>query len=99
MITEQRAMELMQEAVTGLRRAGMIEQELSVREDTPLLGTGSQLDSMGFVTFVTDVEDRIARETGTEVQIVLDEVHEFNADNPYLSGGTLARYISRISGG
>lgn len=98
-ISEQRALELMQDSATGLRRAGMIDAELKVDRDTPLLGTGSQLDSMAFVTFVSDLEDRIGRETGEEVFIVLDEVHEFNADTPYLAASTLAGYIQRLTSG
>jgi acyl carrier protein len=98
-ISEQRALELMQDSLTGLRRAGMIDREVKVEGDTPLLGTGSQLDSMAFVTFVSDLEDRIGRETGDEVFIVLDEVHDFNADNPYLAAATLAGYIQRLTSG
>lgn len=97
MISEDRALQLMQSSLTNLRRSGMIDQEVKVESETPLLGTGSQLDSMGFVTFISDLEDLIARETGEEVYIVLDEVHEFNADTPYLAGGTLARYIQRLT--
>jgi hypothetical protein len=96
-ISEQRALELMQDSITGLRRAGMIDADLTVDRDTPLLGTGSQLDSMAFVTFITELEDRVARETGDEVFIVLDEVHEFNADTPYLAASTLAEYIHRLT--
>jgi hypothetical protein len=96
-ISEQRALELMQESLTGLRRAGMIDRDLTVDRDTPLLGSGSQLDSMAFVTFISDLEDRVARETGDEVFIVLDEVHEFNADTPYLAASTLAGYVQQLT--
>ncbi len=99
MISKARALELMQESATDLRRSGMIDHDLTVGSETPLLGADSQLDSMGFVTFITDLEDRLTRETGTDVQLVLDDVHDFNADQPYLSGGTLARYLGRITGG
>jgi acyl carrier protein len=98
-ISEQRALELMQDSLTGLRRSGMIDREVRVDAETPLLGTGSQLDSMAFVTFISDLEDRIGRETGDEVFIVLDEVHDFNADNPYLAASTLAGYIQRLTSG
>ena len=99
MVSETRALELMQESMTDLRRSGMINHDLTVGSETPLLGAESRLDSIGFVTFITDLEDRLTRETGTEVQIVLDDVHDFNADKPYLSGGTLARYVRGITRG
>ena len=62
-------------------------------DDTVLLGTGSALDSVAFVTFVADLEERLARETGLELYVVLDDIHEFNANAPSLSADALARYI------
>ena len=52
---------LLLESVRSLRRSGIIEVDMDVQPDTVLLGGGSSLDSMGFVTFVTDVEERLSR--------------------------------------
>lgn len=99
MITTERAIELIQSAIQGLRRAGLLDHDLVVDESTVLLGIGSELDSVAFVTLVSDLEERLSRETRTEMFLVLDDLHEFNSDNPSLTVGTLAPYLVELSGG
>src|SRR3712207_930552 len=97
MVSRERALQLIQESMNALQRARLIEEEVIVREDTVLFGQGSALDSLAFVTFVTELEDRLNLETNQEMYLVLDNIHEFNADAPYLSAGTLAGYIVRMT--
>jgi hypothetical protein len=80
-----------------LLRAGLIEIDMTVTGDTVLLGAGSQLDSIAFVTFVTEMEDRLNRETGQELYLVLTDIHEFNMDSAQLSVDTLARYVVKLA--
>ena len=81
----------------ALRQHSLIDQEITVRDDTVLLGVGTALDSIAFVTFMTDMEDRLSLETGQEIFLVLEDVHEFNYENAYLSAEILARYIVSLS--
>jgi acyl carrier protein len=97
-ITHERAIALIQEAMLNLRRAGLLDKEIVVDEDTILLGMGSELDSLAFVTLVSDLEDGLSRETGRDQFLVLDDLHEFNGDNPSLSVRTLAPYLTELSG-
>jgi len=97
MVSEGKAIQLMQDSVNSLQRIGMLEQEVNLNGGTVLLGTGSPLDSIALVTFVTDLEDRLSRETNQEVFLVFSDFHEFNADNPFLSVGTFARYIVNLT--
>ena len=96
-MTEVRAFQLVQEALDSLQRVGLLPEAVAAQADTVLLGAGSPLDSIGFVTFITEMEDRISREAQQELYLVLKDIHEFNADTPYLTAGTLARYIAKIS--
>jgi acyl carrier protein len=91
-------MELIQESVLSLRRAGLLEHDLAVDENTVLLGMGSELDSVSFVTLISDLEDRLSRETGRDQFLVLDELHDFNGEEPSLSVRTLAPYLVEIAG-
>lgn len=99
MITNDRSIELIQESIRGLRRAGLLENDLVVDDATVLLGMGSELDSVAFVTLVSDLEERLSRETGSELFLVLDDLHEFNSDNPSLTVRTLAPYLVELAGG
>jgi IMP cyclohydrolase len=97
MISEKDATRLVQDTYNSLHRVGLIENSVTVTGDTIVLGNGSILDSIAFVTFITDLEDRLTRETKKDVFLVLNEIHEFNADNPYLSVDTLVKYIVSIT--
>ncbi|MCI0437652.1 MAG: hypothetical protein L0177_00795 [Chloroflexi bacterium] len=97
MVVRQRAIEIMQSSLSSLRRSGLIDQEISVRDNPVLFGTGSELDSIGFVTFVADLEDRLVQETNMDISLVLDEMYEFNPDNQSLSANSLAQYIEKLT--
>ncbi len=97
MVSHERALQLMQDSMSSLKRAGLVEQEVTVRGDTPLLGIGTTLDSIAFVAFVTDLEDRLNQETGQGVFLVLNDIQDFNPNNVQLSADILARYIVRLT--
>lgn len=91
------ALQLMQESFDSMRRSGMFEEAVTVNSDTVILGSGSSLDSLGFVTFISDMEERVSDESGQEYYLILTEIHEFNSDEAFLSAGTLAQYIEKIT--
>lgn len=97
MITHERSISLIQDSIYGLRKSGLLEQDLIVNEETVLLGMGSDLDSIAFVTLISDLEDRLTRETGRDQFLMLEELHEFNSEQPALTVGTLAPYLMEIS--
>lgn len=88
---------LMQESFDSMKRSGMIEDDIVVNFDTVILGSGSSLDSLGFVTFISDLEERVSAETDQEHYLILADIHEFNAEQTFLSAGTLAQYIAKIT--
>lgn len=97
-MTKDYAIQLMQSSFDSMQRSGMFEETITVTSDTVILGTGSSLDSLGFVTFISDLEDRVSAETGSDHYLILTEIHEANADQAFLSAGTLANYIEKITG-
>ncbi len=94
MIGEQRVLDLIQESFDSLYRVDLIKNEMKVDGTTALLGNGTALESIVFVTFVADLEDRLDRENGRPIYLVLSEIHEFNPAKASLSAGTLAQYIA-----
>jgi hypothetical protein len=97
MIQLSSAFSMMQESVDSLRRSGVIQREISIGPETILLGTGSALDSLGFVAFMTDLEDRLMRALSADVHLILSEIHGFNVSDVSLNGQTMAEYLVVLS--
>ncbi len=98
-MTEQRAMELITAAFAKLKNNGMLARDAAISAGSILLGVGSPLDSIGFVVFVTDLEERISNEAKKDLYLVLNEINEFNINQPHLSVAALAKYIVKLSEG
>ena len=99
MLTHNSALELIQKSCDSLQRVGLLEKEITVQDGTVLLGPGSPLDSIAFVTFVTELEDRLNRaEDREDIFLVLKDIHEFNTVDSSLTAGILARYLTRLTG-
>ncbi len=95
------AFNVMEKSLNSLHRSGMLEQAVKVAEDTVLLGVNSPLDSVAFVSFITDLEERLSQEAGDELFLVIDDIHEFKesaSQVPFLTAGVLAHYIVRLTG-
>lgn len=96
MIQEQ-ALSVMQEVFDGMKKSGMFDENEILDSDTVILGVGSDFDSLGFVTFISDVEERVSDVVGAEIYLILSDIHEFNQDKTALSASTLASYIASIT--
>jgi hypothetical protein len=93
-----RVLRLMQESFDSMQRAGLLASAVVLSLDTTLLGSSVSLDSLGFVTFISDMEERISAETGREHYIILSDIQEgLGAESSSLTVGTLAEYIEKIT--
>jgi acyl carrier protein len=98
MLTKDQAIEIMQQVFDNLCISGVVEEDnVKITEDTFLLGKDSKLDSIAFVTFITDLEDRASVIVNKEVNLIIDEIHEINKDQTALTVGTLASYLVKIT--
>ena len=98
MLTYDNALELIQKSCDSLHRVGLLEKEITIQESTVLLGSGSPLDSIAFVTFVTELEDRLNQaEDQDDLFLVLKDIHE-DVDDSSITAGVLARYLTRLTG-
>ena len=66
-------------------------------EKTPLFGRRSSLDSLGLVSLIVDVEERVSEEFGRDI-VLVDEKAMSQKVSPFLSVGSLARYIDNLLG-
>ncbi len=98
-MTKERAFQLITEALKTLKGPGTPGKGAAISDEMILLGVGSPLDSIGFVTFVTKLEERVSEETKKDIYLVLNEINEFNINKPQLTVDALARYIVVLSRG
>jgi hypothetical protein len=88
--------QVIQESFDGLWNSEMIAEKILVSDDTVIIGQGSLLDSIAFITLFSDIEDRLSEKTGTEIFLVLGDIHEFNESKTALNVGILSDYIATI---
>ncbi len=96
-MTHEQALSVMQEVFNSMKTSGMFDEKSSLDADTVILGVASSFDSLGFVTFISDLEERISEAVGDEVYLILTDIHEFNKDKNILSASTLAAFIENIT--
>lgn len=65
--------------------------------DAPLYGAAGKLESLDFVTFIMEVEEKIKSEFGEEITIA-DENLLSREKSPFATLGTLVEYLSDVLG-
>jgi acyl carrier protein len=87
---------LIQESLESLHRGGIIEAAVSVNGETSLFGEHSDLDSMGFVTFVSDIEERLSRKADKELFIILSDLEEMYPASAKLTVSMFTNYLTTL---
>ena len=96
MLQKPEVIALLQDSLQSLRRSGIVETDANIESETVLFGAGSFLDSIGFVTFVTDVEERLNRRTGRDVYIILTDLEELYPGSQQLTASMFADYLTGL---
>jgi acyl carrier protein len=96
MDANRKPLNMIRDTFESLQRTGIISKAVQFSESTTILGSESELDSLGFVTFISDLEERISVEAGDEVYLVLDDINGFNMNNPSLTARVLAEYVAEL---
>lgn len=96
-MTQEKIFQTMQEAFNSLKESEIIKVDVVVNSDLVLLGKSSPLDSLGFVTFMTELEDRISRALDQEIYFQIMEITDFNVDKPFISAQNLSDYIQKLT--
>ena len=86
------------ETLASLVRSGIIAAGTTFTEESVVLGKDSKLDSLGFVTFISDLEERLSDLKGEDVFLVLNDISDFNTNNPSLTVRILASYLESLMG-
>jgi acyl carrier protein len=97
MLSNNNVISLIQKSLDGLYEASMIDEKVVVSNDTPLFGSGSNIDSMCFVALMTDVEDKLCGSTGKDIFVVLSDIEELYPAAPILTAGMLASFLVNLA--
>ena len=99
-VSKEKAMEIIADVFESLFRTESIESKVDVNKETVVLGPGSPLDSIGFVTFITELEDRLIDETDDDIYLIINDIHEFNILNytdQFLAVEVVAEFIEKLT--
>ena len=87
----QSVMESIDELNWQLPKEGKLEKSI----DTALFGTAGNLDSLGLISLVTTVEQKIEEDFGMTVTL-LDDIDTLEEENPFETIRTLSDYVASI---
>ena len=96
MITEQEIKKIIFESLNAIIDSKMVPKSFEVNDDTVLIGMGGNLDSISFVAFATDVEEKIEEEIDKEFILKLQEIHDLNEGKNALVVRDMARLLTKI---
>ena len=98
MLTTNSLYKLINECSRRLCESGIISDLGYLDENTVLIGQGSNLDSIGFISLVTEFEDEIIDLTGNdEFSFSLMDLSDFDEMKPLLTAGKLVGYAIEAS--
>jgi acyl carrier protein len=93
---QQEIFKVVQDSVDSLFRSELIRNKICLSNETILLGKGSELDSVSFITLFSEIEDRLSAITGIEIFIDFNKLHDFNKDKFQLNVVTLVDFINSL---
>ena len=90
--------ELVRAALDELNRQRPSNDQLPTDENTPLSGPGAKLDSLGLITLIVSLEEKISSRFG--VTVSLSDAALMQTDNsPLATVGSLIRFLENELGG
>ncbi len=87
--------EILKEAIDELNEQLDDNEKVVFGEDTRFIGSHACIDSMGFVTFISIIEELIADKMGKNIQLVNEKAFS-QKHSPFYSIETLANYIETL---
>jgi acyl carrier protein len=91
------AFEMIQDSLNDMQQARVLDAEVELQDDTVLLGSGSPLDSLAFVTLISELESRLAGATNRDIYLSFDQISAERPELDRLSAATLADYMSQVA--
>lgn len=96
-MTRDDVVQLVFEALREINRDRPEDHQLPLRENTPLLGAGSRLDSLGLVQLIVEVEHQLATARGVTLSLTSDKAMS-QRHSPFLTIRSLVDYVLQETG-
>ncbi|HEX8138290.1 MAG TPA: hypothetical protein VF544_11915 [Pyrinomonadaceae bacterium] len=93
--TSDRILQAIYRAVDAVNEERPKDQGLQKSPQTTLFGKGGQLDSLGLVSFIVEVEQQVEEELGVSITLA-DERAMSQQKSPFLTIRSLADYVSLL---
>ena len=90
------ALVLISEVLVNLESENLLDAPVVFSDNLPLLGPNSPLDSLSFISFLTELEDRVTLLNSRDTYIVLNEIAEFDVSSNRLTALQLASHLTKL---
>ena len=87
--------EILKEAISELNEQLDDDEKIAFNDETRFIGSHAGIDSMGFVTLISIIEELIADKTGKNIQLVNEKAFS-QKHSPFYSVATLTDYIETL---
>jgi acyl carrier protein len=95
MTDNEKVIRTIMEAIEDLNEQLPREEKIEKSINTTLFGSGGKLDSLGLISLVTTVEQKIEEDFGMTVTL-LDDIAGLEHKNPFLTVKTLSDYVTSV---
>jgi acyl carrier protein len=95
MLTSDEVEQIIFSAITALNAERADDDQIGLAASTPLFGVDSAIDSLGFVSVITDVETSLSVDHGLTVPLADDRAMS-RPKSPYDSVASLRDYILEL---
>lgn len=93
-MNRQQVADLIRQCLESLNRERPADDRIAISDETLLLYDDSQLDSLQFVAFITDLEGRLAAATGRTVPLIANALT--SDEHPFRDVGMLTQYVVKL---
>ncbi len=90
------ALVLISEVLVNLENENLLDVPVVFSDNLPLLGPDSPLDSLSFISFLTELEDRLTILNNRDTYIVLNDIAEFDVSSNRLTAMQLASHLTKL---
>ena len=88
--------EILSSALEKLVKEKMLPENIQFLDDTQLLGPSSLIDSIGFVTLITSIEDSLSDSCDRPIYLLVDEIPGVNVDMPILTLAMMREHLASL---